>query len=120
MVVAAVAGAVVSSIVHVVLTPAHAAKSVADGLFLVLSAVALALGAAVVLAGRPVDGAQLVSGMSLLLVVTYVLFRLVPAPGAEAPEGVDGWSVLTVSAELMALAVSAALVRRREAVAQPA
>ena len=115
-----IAGAIVSSAVHLVLTPAHAEESQAFGLFFVLSALALAFGASVVLAGRPIQGSVLVGGMSLLLVVTYVLFRIVPAPGADAPEGVDVWGVIAVSAELVALAVSAALLRRREPAGQSA
>lgn len=110
------AGAIVSSAVHLALTPMHAQESPAFGLFFALSALALAFGAAVVLAGRPIQGSVLVSGMSVLLVVTYVLFRVVPAPGADAPEGVDAWGVIAVSAELVALAAFAVLLRRREPV----
>ena len=108
-----VVGAVVSAAVHLVLTPAHAEESVAYGLFFLLSSLVLALGAATVLAGRPVPGAALVAGVSLVLVVTYVLFRLVPPPGAAAPEGVDVWGIIAVAAELAALAAAVPLLRQR-------
>ena len=108
-----VAGAVVSSAVHLVLTPSHAEQSVAYGVFFLLAALALALGAAAVLAGSTVPGAALVAGTGVFLLVTYVFFRLVPAPGAEAPEGVDGWGVLAVSAQVVAVLAAAALLRRR-------
>ena len=117
---ALVSGAVVSSAVHLVLTPAHAEESQLFGLFFVLSAIVLAFGAAVVLAGRPAQGAVLAGGTSLLLVATYVLFRVVPVPGADAPEAVDVWGVAAVAAELVAVAAAALLLRRRRPVAQPA
>ena len=109
---ALVGGAVVSSAVHLVLTPAHAEESQLYGLFFVLSALVLAFGAAVVLAGRPAQGAVFVGSTSVLLVVTYVLFRVVPAPGADAPEAVDVWGVVAVTAEVVALAAAAVLLRR--------
>jgi uncharacterized protein (DUF305 family) len=118
--VAAAAGGAVSSAVHFALTPAHAAESAAYGLFFVVSAVAMALGVAVVLAGRPVEGALLIGIVSLLLVVTYVVFRIIPAPGADAPEGVDAWGVLAIGAELLALAAAVGLLRRRARIADPA
>ena len=108
-----VAGAIVSSAVHLVLTPSHAEDSVAYGLFFLVAALALALGAAAVIAGSVLPGAALVAVTSVLLLGTYVLFRLVPAPGAEAPEGVDGWGVLAVSAQGVAVLAAAALLRRR-------
>ena len=116
---ALIGGALVSSAVHLVLTPAHADESTFFGLFFALSGLALAFGAAVALAGRRAEGAVVVGGMSLLLVVTYVIFRFVPAPGADAPESVDLWGVIAVGAELLALAAAAAVLRR-EPVAQPA
>lgn len=117
--VAVVAGSVVSAAVHLVLTPAHAGQSVAYGLFFLVSSLALALGAATVLAGRPVPGAALVVGVSLVLVVTYVLFRLVPPPGAAAPERVDVWGVVAVAAELVALVAAVPLLRSRRLALQP-
>lgn len=108
-----VTGAVVSSVVHFVLTPSHTEESVAFGLFFLVAAFALALGAAAVLAGSVLSGAALASATSMLLMCTYVLFRLIPPPGAEDPEGIDGWGVLAVLAQAMAVLASAALFRRR-------
>lgn len=110
-----VAGAVVSSAVHLMLTPSHAEESVAYGLFFLVAALALALGAAAVLAGSVIPGAAIVAVTSLLLLGIYVLFRVVPAPGAEAPEGIDGWGVLAGSAQGVAVLAASALVRRRRA-----
>lgn len=107
-----VAGALASAVVHLVLTPSHAEESVAYGLFFLLSAVVLSLGAAAVLAGSTLAGTGLVAATSGLLLVMYVVFRLVPAPGATAPEGVDGWGVLAVSAELVAVLAAVALLQR--------
>ena len=111
--VAVAGGAVVSSAVHLALTPAHAQQSVTYGLFFGLSALALALGAAIVLAGRPRSGAVLVAVVCLLLVAVYAAFRVVPPPGSTAPEGVDVWGVVAVAAELVALAGAVRLFRKR-------
>ena len=108
-----VAGAVVSSAVHLVLTPSHAEQSLTFGAFFLLASLALALGAAAVLAGSTTPGAMFVAGTSVLLLATYVLFRLVPAPGAAAPEDVDGWGLLAVSAQVVAALSAAALLQRR-------
>lgn len=111
--VAVAGGAAVSSAVHFVLAPAHAQESAAYGLFFVLTALALALGAAVVIAGRSRAGAALVAGASLLLVLTYAVFRVVPPPGATAPEGIDAWGGLAIAAELVALAAAVLILRKR-------
>lgn len=66
-----------------------------------------------VLAGRPRAGAVLVTGVSLLLVVTYAVFRIVPPPGATAPEGIDAWGGLAIAAELVALAAAVPILRTR-------
>lgn len=115
------AAAVVSSAVHLALTPAHAAESVAYGLFFLASALLLALGAAVLLAGRPAFGALLTGVSALVLIVLYVTFRVVPAPGAGAPETVDAWGVVAVAAELavVALAPYVARAARRPAPVVP-
>lgn len=106
-------GAVVSSAVHLVLTPSHAEQSLAFGLFFLAAALALALGAAAVLAGSGGPGAVLVAGTSAVLTVTYVVFRVVPPPGADSPEGVDGWGLIAVAAQLLALLAAAALLQGR-------
>ena len=115
-----VAGAVLSAVVHLALTRSHAGESLAHGLFFLLSAVVLALGAAAVLAGSTRAGAGLVAATSALLVVTYVLFRLGAPPGAGAPEGVDGWGVTAVSAELIAVLAATGLLQRRPRSGSPA
>lgn len=110
-----VAAAMVSVVVHLVLTPSHAQENAAYGLFFAGGALLLAVGAAITLAGRPLPGVPIAAATALVLVLTYVLFRLVPAPGAEAPEGVDAWGVVAVLAELIVIGVAGqqALARRR-------
>lgn len=110
-----VAAAMVSVVVHLVLTPSHAQESAAYGVFFVLGALLLTVGAATALAGRPLPGVPVAAATALVLVLTYVLFRLVPAPGADAAEGVDGWGVVAVLAELVVIGVAGwqALERRR-------
>lgn len=115
-----VAGAVVSSTVHFVLTPSHGGQSGAYGAFFLLSALVLAAGAAFVLAGQLRTGAILSVSVTVLLVGTYVLFRVVPAPGAAEPEEVEAWGVTAIVAELLVLTAAVALLRsgrRRESVA---
>ena len=114
------AGAVVSSAIHFVLTPSHAEQSPAYGAFFVFSALALAAGTATVLVGRRDIGAVLVAVVGVLLVVTYVLFRVVPPPGAAEPEGVDAWGLAAVAAELLMVAAAAILLRSRRLVASGA
>ncbi len=107
-----VVSAVVIGAVHLVLTPAHAKESTAFGLFFLLTALTAVLGAALVLAGVWRTGARVVAGVSVVLLGTYVLFRLVPPPGTAAPEGIDAWGVVAVTAELLALVAAAVVLRR--------
>lgn len=101
----------VTAAVHLALTPDHAREQALYGLFFLLTAVVAAAGAAMVLAGAQKTGAGVIAGVSLLLVVTYVVFRVVPPPGASAPEGVDAWGVVAVLAELVALVAAAVLLQ---------
>lgn len=104
--------ALVSAAVHVILTPEHAAEEPAYGLFFLLTALALSAGAAAVLAGAARAGAGVVGATSILLILTYVAFRIVSPPGAQEPEDIDSWGVVAVTAELVALVASTLLLRR--------
>lgn len=110
-----VAAATVAAGVHIVLAPQHAQESAAYGLFFVLTALALAVAGAAVLAGLVRVGAVTAAVTSAVLLASYVLLRLVPPPGAVAVQGVDGWGVLAVTVELVVLACAAAVLRRRGA-----
>ena len=108
------AAATTSAAVHLVLTPAHAREGTVYGAFFGLSAVVLAGAAAVVLAGFHRTGALLAGIASGVLIPTYILFRIVPPPGASVVEGVDGWGVLTIAAELVVLGCAAVVLLARE------
>lgn len=114
----AVAG-LVSAAVHLVLTPSHAEESPAYGLFFLLAALTVATGAATALV-LPRLGAAVVGGASALLITVYALFRVVPPPGADAPEGVDGWGVTSLVAELAAVVLAVVVVRARAGRPEPA
>lgn len=83
------AGLGASALLHVGLVPEHFEEAPGYGLFFAVAGLALAVAAAAAFAwpARPVylGGAAL----SLGLVGLYVLFRLVPPPGAQAAEEVD-------------------------------
>lgn len=111
--------ALVTAAVHLVLTPSHAAQSAGYGLFFLLSALVAAAGAAAALV-LPRVGAAVVGGLGALLIAVYVLFRIVPPPGAEAPEDVDAWGVTALVAELAAVALAVAVLRVRSGRAVPA
>ena len=51
--------------------------------------------------------------------MTYAVFRVVPPPGATAPEGIDAWGGLAIAAELVAF-TAAVLVLRKRRLAIPA
>lgn len=111
--------ALVSAAVHLALTPSHAAESLLFGLFFLLAALLAAAGAAAVLV-FPRIGAGVVGVLSVLLIALYVLFRIVPPPGADAPEAIDVWGVVAVVAELAAIGLALGQLRSRSGGVEPA
>lgn len=113
-----IAAGVATAAVHLALAPSHAEQNTAFGLFFLLTSLTAVIGAALVLAGAARAGAVVLAGVSVLLIGVYVLFRLIPPPGAYDPEGVDAWGIVAVSAELVAL-IAAAVVLQRHTRAEP-
>lgn len=108
----AVSGLAASALLHIGLAPEHFAESVPYGVFFVIAAVVLAVAAATVLAwpSRPVILASaLLSGV---LIALYLLFRVVPPPGAEAAEEIDLVGLVTKLTELAALVACFVLLAR--------
>jgi len=110
--VAALAGLAASALLHAALAPEHFAESAAYGLFFAASTGALAIAAAGVVAWPARTAAVFGAAISLVLLVVYATFRIVPPPGADAPESVDPVGVLTKAAEILALAACLVLARR--------
>lgn len=104
------AAALVTSAVHLVLTPQHAGESAVYGVFFSGTAVLAAAGAAAALVA-PRAAARAAAGVGAVLIGLYVLFRFVPPPGAAAPESVDVWGVVAVAAEVITLTSAVALLR---------
>lgn len=108
------AAAATSAAVHLVLTPGHAREGAGYGAFFVLSALVLAAATAVLMAGFHRTGALVAGVASGVLVLTYGVFRIVPPPGADVVEGIDGWGIFTVTAELVVLGCAAIVLLRRD------
>ena len=99
---AAIGGLALSAILHFGLAPAHSAEATSHGVFFAAAGVVLAVVAAAILAW-PSRPAYLVGvGISLALIVLWVVFRFVPPPGAETAEAVDLVGLFTKSTELVA------------------
>lgn len=99
----AVGGLGASAVLHVGLAPEHFDAAFAYGLFFSISGGVLAAAAGAVLAW-PSRAAYLVGlALGVALIGLYVLFRLVPPPGAAAPEEVDLVGLITKAAELAAV-----------------
>lgn len=101
----ALVGALVAAAasVHLALTPEHFEEGIQFGLFF-LAASAFQLWLAWALVRRPgpfVYRAGLWG--SAALVATWMATRLIPPPGAEAPEPVDLWGVLATALEIGAI-----------------
>lgn len=99
--VVAAAGLFGSAVIHAALTPAHFDESTAYGIFFVCAALAAAIIAGALLAwpSASVYAAGLV--ISVTLIAVYVLFRIVPPPGASTTESID---VIGLSAKLTEVA----------------
>ena len=106
--VAAAVGLAASAVFHVGLAPAHFREATSHGVFFCVAGVALAVAAAAVLAwpSRPAYMAGV--GISLALILLWVVFLLVPPPGAETAEGIDPVGLLTKATELVAMIACAA------------
>jgi hypothetical protein len=101
----AVAAAIVglAGLIHLLLAPAHFAEQTLYGVgFTGLGLVQLALAAALLIRpGSSVDRAGIWT--SALIALVYAATRLVPPPGATAPEEIEALGVLTTGLELTAL-----------------
>ncbi len=117
----ATAATTLAGFAHLALTPSHWDESAAYGLFFLLAGLAQLLLAAVMgrAAGDRVWPTVVV--VNLALVGIYAATRLVPPPGADAPEPVDAVGLVTVAAEVAAAAAGAIVARRlsRDAVNRP-
>jgi uncharacterized protein (DUF305 family) len=86
---AAVVGLAASAVLHAGLAPAHFEEATSHGVFFFAASGALAVAAAAILAwpSRPAYVAGV--GISLVLILLWAVFRLVPPPGATSAEPVD-------------------------------
>lgn len=113
----AVGGLLASAILHAGLTPDHLREGAGFGLAFAAAALALAVVAAAILVApsRPayLGGAALAAG----LIAIWVLFRIVPPPGADAAEGIDLVGLVTKAAEVAAFAGCIVLWRHAGGVA---
>lgn len=100
--VAAVVGLVGSAALHAGLTPDHFEEGVAFGVFFVVSTVATAAAAGVLVASPTPRATRFALFVSVALILVYALFRLVPPPTAAEPERLDAIGVLTKLFELVA------------------
>lgn len=100
----AVGGLMASALLHAGLVPAHFDERAAYGWFFVVATALASLSAALIVAwpSRPayLAGATL----SLVLILLYLVFRVVPPPGSGEPEGFDLIGLVTKAAELVAAA----------------
>ena len=96
----AAAGLAAAGMVHLALTPAHFAQGRFDGAFFLVAALAQLAAAAAVVAWPAPTVLAGGGALSVALVVVYVAFRLVPAPGADAVETLDAVGLFTQSLQL--------------------
>jgi hypothetical protein len=116
---AAVVGLVLSAALHVGLVPAHFREAAVQGVFFCAAGVIAAVLAAVVLVW-PSRLAYLVgAGISLVLIVLWAVFLVVPPPGAEVAEAVDPIGLITKATELVTLIACTALWSRSSQNRQP-
>ena len=89
-----------AGMMHLALAPAHLAEGWPYGLFFVAAAAAQLAAAAAVVAW-PAQSVMSGAGvLSVVLVVVYFAFRLVPAPGAEVAETLDAVGLFTQSLQV--------------------
>jgi predicted RecA/RadA family phage recombinase len=100
--VVAVGGLVASAVLYTGLAPSHFAEATYQGIFFLAASVAAAITAAAILAWPSRLAYITGAGISLGLIVLWALFRIVPAPGAEAVEEVDLVGLVTKATELVA------------------
>jgi hypothetical protein len=105
------AGLAVSAIIHGALIGEHLEEAWQFGAFFIASTAALAVLAVAVVAAptRGVFVASLV--VSLLMIATWALFRIVPPPFGEGVEEVDAIGLWCKAAEVVAAAGCVALLR---------
>ena len=97
---AAAVGLGAAGMMHLALAPAHLAEGWLYGLFFVAAAAAQLAAAAAVVAWPAQSVMTGAGALSVVLVVVYFAFRLVPAPGAEVAETLDAVGLFTQSLQL--------------------
>ena len=113
-VVAVASGA--AGLIHLALTPAHLDESIAAGVLFAAGALAQLGLAGIVWAWprpRALTGA---ASVAAALIVIYLLFRVVPAPGGDAAEDVDSVGLVVQGLQVAVIAAAAALHRERRGV----
>ena len=89
--------------IHLVLTPEHFEEGVQFGLFF-LSTAAFQFGLAYAMLLRPGPRVYRTAlWASGLIVATWMVTRLIPPPGASAPESVEPWGVVATAVEVAAI-----------------
>jgi hypothetical protein len=106
---AAVGGLLASAVLHVGLAPEHFEVAYTQGVFFATASIVAASAAAGVLAWPSRSVYIAGAGITLTLIVLWVVFRLVPPPGAGVAEGIDPVGLLTKATELVALTACTAL-----------
>ncbi len=96
-----------AGLIHVLLAPEHFAEQVLSGVaFTALALFQLALAVALLTRPGPAVYRAGIWGSALIALV-YVATRLIPPPGAAAPEEVEALGILTTGLELAALVLLA-------------
>ncbi|MGH9189129.1 MAG: hypothetical protein ACRD0Q_03710, partial [Acidimicrobiales bacterium] len=98
-------------LLHLVLAPVHLSEGTASGAFFVVAALAQLVMAAAVVAWPAPQALRAAGAFSVAMVVVYVVFRLIPAPGTDVPEDFDVIGLVTQALQLLAAAACFALRR---------
>lgn len=106
-VVAVASGA--AGLFHLALTPAHLDESIAAGVLFAAGALAQLGLAGVVWAWPRRETLTAAASVAAVLIAIYFVFRVVPAPGADAAEDVDTVGLVVQGLQLAVLAAGGAL-----------
>ena len=115
----AVGGLVLGAALHIGLAPEHFEEAAAQGIFFYAAGVVAAIIAAAILAWPSRFAYLSGAGISLALIVLWVVFRIVPPPGSETAEAVDLIGMLAKGTELVAAAACIVLWLRARRASQP-
>lgn len=114
-VVAVASGA--AGLIHLALTPTHLEESVAAGVLFAAGGLAQLVLAGIVWAWPHRQALLAAGGVAAALTVIYLVFRVVPAPGADAAEEVDAVGLVVQGLQLAVIAAAAVAHRERLEVA---